>query len=269
MEFIIHFVGLIMLIRASDVGGPSGQFMALIPGAAQTMTIPCSNGVPIAVIPHKVYVRVLTDDVVPGSDATWTEKSSCHHPTLKCTLYEIPVASSISVAPGFNIGTTVKTETTFCAMPQLAPSQPVGHKPQVDSGSPGRSLVDVPIAGGSLGDFAMANGNIYTTWHATPSSPVPNATITIRATERASGKERKLELQPATGPALIFIINVPPGYAAGALSAPNPHLDKHFALYNTILTPGTGDCEMPKASCPPTTKPTSTLNLACSNSGCC
>lgn len=267
MEFIIYFVGLIMIAKADDIGGTAGAYHALVPEWKQNEKV-CEMVVP----KHAVYLRVLTDDVVPTA-TSWptSEVTPCATTSLKCSLYEIPSAGSLAVNPGFTLS-GVKTESSFCALPRLHPAASAGKKPELDTGSKNRTILDVPIAGGSLGVFAFSNGNIFTTWHGVPPAGSTNKRIMLTVTERSGTTVRKLVLEPKKAPAQIVLMNMPPTFAGVALNTPNPSADHHQVLFQKILKPTTGDCDHThpaKGTCLPKVKPGVTLNLSCSNTGCC
>lgn len=265
MEFIIYFVGLIMIVQGEDIGGQAGTYHALIPEWNQNQTV-CGMEVPR----HAAYIRVRNRDIVSETGWPASEKTACADPTLKCSLYEIAAASTLSVHPGFTPVSGVKMDpANFCALPQLEATAALGKKPKVDAGSKARTIADMAIPGGTLGTWAFQatpDSMIYTTWTVTPPGAPTNSQITLKASARNSSTVRTLVLK-AKSP--IFVINIPPVFAGVALNTPNPTMDHHHVLYETILQSGSGDCNLPKPTCLPRVRPGTTLNLGCSNTGCC
>ena len=262
MEFVIYFVGLIMIVKSDDIGGTVGSYHALIPEWKLSENV-CSHQMP----EHALYIRVPTNSIV-SADTSWpaSEVTSCA--TLPCTLFRIPVESTLAVSPGFVPTPGIALETPFC-LPRLETRAAPGKKPKLDAGSKTRTLADFEMTGGTLGAYAFTNGMIFTTWTLTPPGAPTNSDIELTATARGgSGTVRKLTVKAKTR---IYVLNIPPVFAGIPLNTPNPSTtpDHHEKLYQKIVQPGTGDCNMPKEPCTPPVKPGTTLNLACSNTGCC
>jgi hypothetical protein len=113
MDFVIRLVGIVMIVTTGTTT-VLHRDIAMLPISDASNSF-CSGNV--TVVQHEAFVRINSGQVV--DDRAWPEHESCD-PGQGCTLYRIPVASDLSVDPGFApVGNGIRRDTTFCLVPDI------------------------------------------------------------------------------------------------------------------------------------------------------
>jgi hypothetical protein len=236
MDFVIRFIGIVMIVSAVS-STVLKKDIALVPMSGASNSF-CSG---IAtVVQHEAFIRVNTGQIVDDKD--WPGGQACDA-SQGCTLYSIPVASDLSIAPGFTpAGTGITEDTTYCLIPQMRHElRKLGH--QYDNldltGNPiAATLASLDLPPGKITAFQFPHTAMATSvlWVTAPGGSQVTP-ITITADARDHSVTRKLVVRAGSN---IAIVNLPHGQAGLDFGmkhgSPEPPMKGHMFLYNNLVS---------------------------------
>jgi len=265
MGYIIHFIGIVMIVKASTTTKVPAN-IALMPLGRAGQTF-CAGKVKI-VDDHAAFVRV--DDSQINDQSGWTDHKPCDAPD-KCTVFRIPDGSDLEIDSGFTSTGGLVREDSSCLIPG---TYEVSPKLTVDliSNPVTATVAAFKLPDGRLSADQLPNEMIRSTLSVTAPTGAPVKDIRITAKPRAGGTVRTLAVKAGTE---INIMNVPVGQETmhpGTKHVAMPMQNAHFFIFNNLLD--TELCKLPpsvRLNCSETQAITGNVNtdFACSNTGCC
>jgi hypothetical protein len=289
MGFIVHFIGLMLIVQLQ----PNGPYHAIIPKWVSGEKF-CKQDI----MEHAAYIRVETTITNPVVDESkWPGGKDCD-PGVKCRLYPITTESTLTIDGGFKPVVT-KPPVLPCFVPHLKKEGLVStgklHKDALTT----QSILDYEIPTDELvSEQFDPNDMIYVKASIVAPAPRPPARPTMKSVARAraeqtrstpkniivtakprtSGQPLVLVLKPGT---TIDVIDLPKKYAGGPYNVEinDPNMDFHFFFLHKLLDIKTEvpnkDCYLVPAFAPIGCSPNrrshkgngTTLNLNCGPGG--
>jgi hypothetical protein len=273
MDFIIRLVGIIVIVTGGTTPDISVD-TALAPKAVAASY--CSGNQTVTVETHKAYVRVGNNQI--ANSTGWPGATPCDPPE-KCSLFEIPVGSEITINPGFTPPGVPGRGISFCQVRPLSAKIP-GVKLIAKPRDKAHFAYELPpgfLEAVRLGPRANPTALATYQWVRAPLGSSPTE-IEVSATPFNGGPPLTLKLLPG---AMVNLLYMPEHHAKGDLNAVHPTLPanrRHFYLVNELLSNAQQICTQP----PPEPRPLviapdgTILGCAgpsgdpfCSNTGCC
>jgi hypothetical protein len=274
MDFIIRLVGIIVIVTGGTTPDISVD-TALAPKASQSSYCLNSGFPEVTVEPHHAYVRVSDTQIADSSG--WPSATPCDPPE-KCSLFEIPAGSEITINPNFTPPGVPSRGVTFCQVRPLSAAMSgvkLVSKPR-DKAHFAFELPPGILEAVRLGPPGNPTALATYQWVRAPLGSRPKE-IEVHATPFTGGTPLTLKLHPG---AMINLLYMPEHDAKGDLNTPHPTLPperRHFYLVNELLSQAQQICRQP----PPVPRPLIVLpdgtmrcvgptgDPFCSNTGCC
>jgi len=266
MDYIIQLIGIILVFHPFGSAGPA---TALIPTSTKLDFCASSHPPKVVTERHRAFFRIQTTRIANKSGWPPAEITDCI-PSEHCKLFEIPVASDITIDSGFPTAANNKEGTTFCLVPRLEEVKPgVRLMPSARTSS----LITWDLPGGTLEAHDLGTGAIATQLRVVAPPGTPLNDITITATPRGGGSPRVLMVAAGTE---VNLVSMPATDAGTDLAAVHhvPEVNAHFYLYNNLLNPADELCSTPipsRTTCDAVqvAHPGVNHDAFCSNTGCC
>jgi hypothetical protein len=268
MDYIIKFVGIVMIVSAM---GPGDRYRALLPlSDVHNYSCKDANGNPAYDTPkHEAYIRIAKTEI--ANQLQWSDPKNLTCADNSCMLFHIENSSDLVFYSGFDPGTEVRESPSYCLVPQLRREFPAAS--QVTTLNEAATIASLTLPGGDLtAERIASNGAIYSSLHVRAHDGADRTKpIVIMAIERTTHTVRVVVANPG---ATVMVVNATPDVAVLALDAgdPDPHPDphNHFMLYNKLLNKAENckkfDGQRP---CDSVAWVGTTGSVGCSNSGCC
>ncbi len=269
MDYIIKFVGIIMIVSAMQ---PGDQYRALLPLTGQT-NISCANltlGTNVKAPKHEAYVRVSTDDLLPATQWPAGDVVECVPASQKCRLFRIANPSDLKIESGIDSGNEVHESASYCLVPQLRKEFPSAAN--VASVNENATIARLVMPGGDLTAEVVKSGAIYSSLHVPARPGTVLQPIVVLAIERATKAVRSVVVKAGS---TIMLVNATADMAVAPLDATDADAGHpehaHFTVYNKLLSNGVEVCKNPAMPRPCNADFSGgvTGEIGCSNTGCC
>jgi hypothetical protein len=229
MLLVIKLVGIITLI------GNASSYRAVIP-RWESHDVFCKEKISA----HIAYVRVDSGAVL-ASGTTWPVARYCE-PAQHCSLYQIPLSTSLEIGKDEIVNEPLKEGAKFCLLPKLNTGEMLEEGAEPAGDLDALKLTEIAVKSGIIDGYQFPNTMVASTLTQKLKTPTPSAiTITARVT---SGSNQVLKVKPGSE---IIIVNLPPEMAGVDLSQPGPGATAkhHFYLHHKLLKPGPKNCQVP------------------------
>lgn len=233
MDFIIKFVGIILIVGSTNQNVPYRALVPMSSGGERFCAGQAEHGVP----KHTTYIRVDTTSIV-RSKTTWRfeDRVPC---TPDCTLFPITKASTVKIEGGFATGSAMHEHASYCLVPDVkAEMQPAIIGPRENS-----AIVTMDLPGGDLTAEQLSNGSYVADLHVAAPPEAAESPAEIKITIADADQTRVIILNPGS---TITLLNATETLAVQELTARDPHAKEHahFVLFNNVVQSPSPVCEM-------------------------